>query len=604
MRISQVAQPVQYAPAYQPPQPAGTLHAELTADGTRIALMAAGSDWDRDRICVLLEKLTCELSETGTGAMTVPATWAVAVQLGWTFRDTGLVWAPRPRLRDWMAAEAARRYARPPPLEKSWPDGLEPRDYQVEDARQLAVAGKALLLHEMGVGKSLIAILGLEQRRRLGTEIFPLCIVAPSRDVADHWQREISTWMPSWPAPQMYLDPGRERLLDSRDRVLVTTYATATLDAPAGGKGPLHRYRPAAVVLDEAQYVQSARAERTKACERIAKHAATVIELSGTLFTRDTGGSFAPLKILDPGTWGDKGRYKERFLLTRKTEYAETVTGLNPATRAEFDACLAGQLIRRTKRDVLPQLPPKVYSVLRPDIPPGWRQAYTELRDDMLANLPDGGELPVFDTLTQMTRLSQLASCAADVEWEEVLDERTGLMVPKAKVTLRAPSWKAETLMGIMAKATAPVAVYTASRQLAVITGRDYLEKAGYRTGYILGTGQGITQGTRKRDIAAFQRGELDAIVCTAKAGGVGITLTAADTVVFLQRDLEFDKAIQPEDRAHRLGQLADQVHIVDVVAKGTFDERARELIHEKGAKWAEFCKDPDLVRSLLGGKR
>lgn len=589
--------------APQAPPVTGTLHGFLSQDGRQIVLAAsAASAWSKQAIGAHLSKLTCELSWPSGNICVVPCTWPVVVQIGHAFSQlTGLRWVPDDRLRDWIAAESARRTAPLPELEPSWPPWLEPRGYQAEGARMIAAAGKFLLLDEQGTGKSIQAILGIEQRRRMDVKVFPLVVITPSREVADFWAREIGKWLPGWPEPVMYLDPGRERLLEDRNRVLITTYNTAMLDA-RDRNGPLARYAPAAVVLDEAQEIQSASAARTEAAERVTRHAVTVIEISGTLFTQDTGGSFAPLKVLDQLSWASKERYKDRFLLTRKTEYAEKVTGLNPLTEPEFRACLAGQMIRRTKR-VLPELPPKQYSILRPEIPAEWQRAYNEMRDYMLATLPDGGgDLPVFDTLTKVTRLSQLASCAADVEWTEEYDERLDMMVRKPVVTLRPPSWKAETLMGIMAKATRPVAVYTSSRQLARITGEHYLKPAGYKTGYIIGPGDGVTPGTRKRDVAAFQAGELDAIVCTAKAGGVGITLTAADTVVFLQRDTRFDKSIQPEDRAHRFGQLAEAVHIVDVVAKGTFDERVRELIHEKGAKWAEFCRDRQFVADLLGG--
>ena len=188
------------------------------------------------------------------------------------------------------------------------------------------------------------------------------------------------------------------------------------------------------------------------------------------------------------------------------------------------------------------------------------------------------------DTLTRLTRLSQLASSAADVRIEQVLDKVTGELVldeltgePKTRqvVTLRAPSWKAESLLGIIAERPGqPVAVFAESRQLAMIAGQ-YCEDAGLRTGYITGVGDGITQGTRKRDREAFQAGKLDVIICTAGAGGTGITLTAAGTVVMLQRSWQLDLAIQPEDRAHRIGQLADHVEIIDIVAKGTVDRAA-----------------------------
>lgn len=596
---------------YQRNRPIGALRGFLTPDG-RIALTAAGSDADKMRIDTLATKLTAARTETSNppnGIWTVPCTWANAVQIGWTFGQIpDLAWVPDAKLRDWMAAEGERRFGPLPEMGQCWPPWLEPRDYQVEAARMIARARKFFLLDDMGLGKTIITLIGLEQIRQMGYGIFPLVVLVPSWDVADGWYREITKWMPSdWHEPVMYEGTSRTRLLRHPGvNVILSTYATARLDA-ADMNGPLARYQPASVVADEASRIKNARAKQAMATERIAKHAANVIILSGTLITRDVGDAFPSLKTIDPGTWPDKKRYRKRFCLVREDEHGDVITGLNPYTTQEFFACLASQLIRRAKADVLKELPEKTYSVLRPVIPPEWMKAYRQMEEDMLAELPEGGELSVMDTLSKITRLSQLASSAADVTWEDVPVVVDGLVTgteKKAIVKLRAPSWKAEALMPVMDQRTAPVVVFMASRQLARIVGEDYLKPAGYRIGYVIGPGDGVTRGTRQRDIAAFQAGELDALVCTAGAGGVGITLTAADTVVFLQRPWPLDDAVQPEDRVHRMGNLAPKIQIIDVVAKGTVDQRVRDLLRNKAGQLSEFARDPRIVRELLGGNR
>lgn len=222
----------------------------------------------------------------------------------------------------------------------------------------------------------------------------------------------------------------------------------------------------------------------------------------------------------------------------------------------------------------------------------------------MLAELPDGGELPVMSTLAKLTRLSQLASSAADVTVTEEADERTGLAVKRYHVTLKPPSWKAESLLEILAERPGqPVAAFMDSRQLAVITGR-YCEDAGLRCGYVIGKGGGVTGKTRQQDVDAFQAGKLDVIICTAGAGGLGITLTRAGAVVMLQRSLQYDLAIQPEDRAQRIGaeEFSDHIDIIDIVAQGTIDQRRRTVLRDKAGQLGQLVRDPRIVRELLGG--
>jgi len=215
----------------------------------------------------------------------------------------------------------------------------------------------------------------------------------------------------------------------------------------------------------------------------------------------------------------------------------------------------------------------------------------------------------VMSVLAQLTRLSQLASSAADVEVTYEPDPDTGLMVPHYHVTLKRPSWKAESLLGYLAEREGlPTAVFTESRQLAMLAG-GYCTEAGLRTGFITGPGPGlpggppVTQRTRERDKDAFQAGQLDVIICTAGAGGMGITLTAANAAAMLQRSWQLDLGLQPEDRIHRPGaERWDHVEITDFVTLGTIDQRRREVLKDKGAQLGQLLREPGFVRSLLGG--
>jgi SNF2 family DNA or RNA helicase len=370
------------------------------------------------------------------------------------------------------------------------------------------------------------------------------------------------------------------------------------------------------VLVHNCHLITNQHAHQTAAVQRIAQHAATFLAASGTFVTRNAKDAYPVLEAMDRRSFPAGERYTARYCKTSGADYEnETIDGLDPLAEPELRAVLAGQMHRFAKADVLDQLPPKIYSVRRPEIPAEWRSAYDQMEQLWLAELPDGDvELSAMDTLTRLTRLSQLASSAADVRIEYVWDERAGAEVPKQIVTLRAPSWKAESLTGILAeRPDQPTAVFTESRPLALITGQ-YCEKAGLRTGYIVGKSSGpeddaygpgyrITDATRQAARDGFQAGKLDVIICTAGAGGTGITLTAANCAVMLQRSWQYDLGIQVEDRIHRIGaEIHAHVEIIDIVAQGTVDERRREILREKAGHAAEWAQDPRLVRQILGG--
>jgi SNF2 family DNA or RNA helicase len=105
--------------------------------------------------------------------------------------------------------------------------------------------------------------------------------------------------------------------------------------------------------------------------------------------------------------------------------------------------------------------------------------------------------------------------------------------------------------------------------------------------------------------VDAFQRGDLDVICATTGAGGVGITLTAASTEIFLQRPQSLVESIQSEDRAHRIGsEVHESIEIIDIVAAGTIDMRTRELLRTHAGQLSELVRDPRIVDQLLGGPR
>jgi SNF2 family DNA or RNA helicase len=627
--FGQLAQPSPYQlPAYrEPPRNGyygdGALRGEMTADGRHMVLWATGSAHDKKNIAERLHLLTAAgesaLDENGqpTGARYYPLSWATVVQLGFIYNHDGrTVWKPWPRLTEWIIAETIRRTSPPPPVDLSYlPAGLAPRHYQADGAAAIASAGKFLLGDDPGTGKTVTTLCGIEARRRAGTDIFPMVITVPSWEVARVWEDHIRTWMPHWPEPVLHRGPKRARVQGWKhgQYILITTYATLRRDAP-DMRGLLVKIRAKAVIADECHLARNPKAKQSKALWRVAHYAPTMVWASGTLVTHDFGDIYQPLFTMAPLDFPSKEDLKKRYLAIRRGngEYDETILGLRPEMEAEFFAVLAGQLRRVAKADVLTELPEKIYSVRRPEMPPEWRRAYDTMEAQMLAELPDGEELPVMSILEQLTRLSQLASSAADVATEYKTDERTGLLVPHYTVTLKPPCWKADALLDYLAeRPDQPTAVFAESRQLAMITG-EYCRKAGLRTGYVAGTGDSgeygepgvrITNSSRRAAVEDFQAGKLDVILCTLGAGGLGITLTASNSAAMLQRSYQFDLAIQPEDRVHRIGaEIHDHVEITDFVTVGTVDQRRREVLRDRAGQLGQLVRDPRIVRQLLGG--
>jgi SNF2 family DNA or RNA helicase len=594
---------------------AGTLHAELTADSKHIVMMAAGDAWEQKKLGEILRLSTPTLRKSKDvlkidGGIVAPVTWPFVVQLEHTFTGDdgyggGNGWVQYgPRLTQWILDELDARRDRDDPLPAGMlPEGCVPRDYQVGGARSVAYSGRFLILDDPGVGKTVTSILGLAWRMELEHTVFPAVIVVPSWGVGRAWQREIAKWMPHWKAV-LWTGAKRQELAGTAD-VYIVTYATARRDA-ADAKGPLVKLKPSAVIADEVHWIANAKAVQTKAVQRIASKASTFIGLSGTIIRTDVRDLWAALKAMEPASWPSGKRLTDRYCIQGRADYGPSpIEGLDPAREPEFRDTLRAAMRRVAKQDVLTQLPPKIYSVRRVAIPDEWRKAYDDMETDMLAELPDGQELQAMDVLTRMNHLSQMASSAFDVTITEDEPDEWGIVKKHYHITLKEPCWKADELMEIMEerRGAAPIVTFAPSRQLMVLAGQR-AEKEGYRVGYYLGLGKGVTEKSRQRDFDAFQDGQLDLLCVTTQAGGTGLTLTAAGTAVFLRRPWELTDSIQAEDRVHRIGSEIHThgVEIIDVRTIRSVEQRVVERLHEKGANLSELVQDPRIARQLLGG--
>ena len=582
-----------------------TIVGELTADQDHVILMAVGPDWEvADAARTLMALTPLGKQTTPPGALRIPATWPAVVQLSTAF---GPFWQPGPALVAWITEQVRRRTATPSALTLATtpPPGMVPRRYQVEAACMIREVGSCLLFDEPGVGKSMETVLGLVERAHAGHAVFPVLVVAPS-SVVDPWLYEFRAWAPTWRVRAWRGSPERRRALAGTADVYVTSYGTVRRDAVDTNprNSPLIGLRPVTVVADECHLLKHQASSQSRAVRRLATRATTFIGLSGTPITHSPACLWPTLEALEPGAWPSRERWVGRYCTSIPGDYSSTVTGLNPYAEAEFRMTLLGRHRRVSKADVLAELPPKVYSVRTVDLPPAYRAAYDSLEQDMLAELPDGGELSVMSVLAQLTRLGQLASAAADIETttEIVTDPDTGLPMEKVhqKVTLKAPSWKVSALLEVLDERPGqPVVAFAPSRQLIMLAGEAATE-AGLKVGHIVG-GQTAKERTANRE--AFQRGDLDLICVTTGAGGVGLTLTAARTVVFLQRPWSLVEAMQAEDRSHRLGsERHESIEIVDIVARKTIDSRVRAVLRERAGQLADLVQDPRIVAELLGG--
>lgn len=527
-----------------------------------------------------------------------PLSWATCVVARGVLGDSLQV---GPALAEWAKAE--RRDRIDPALalasaeDAPGPDVLY--QYQRVGTQFLRIAGSALLADEMGTGKTIQTIMALE-----ADDAYPALVVCPN-SVKAVWEREYARWAPGRTIAvagngTATAKKAVEQVANGLADVLVVNweslrslsrlapYGSIRLQGckncePGSTRRPdlcqkedkvLNLIRWGAVVADEAHRGKSPRADQTRALWAIGDRADRRIALTGTPIANSAADLWSVMRFVAPSEYPSKGAWIDRYALTEANFFSGgmDVLGLNPATRPELDRYFRPRFLRRTKAEVLPDLPPKVYQRRDVFLSGKQKKAYDQLSAGMIAEI-EGGVILADNALTASLRLRQLASAYGTVkstvgpDWDK-------------QVKLEEPSSKLDELEAVLAElGDRQVVVFAESSQLINLA-YDRLLSAGM-PGVATITGS-TPQGTRDRNIEEFQAGDVRVLMLTVAAGGEGITLTAADTCIFLQRPWSAVLNAQAEDRLHRVGQEGQSVTYIDLVTAGTIEERVFEALAEK----------------------
>jgi SNF2 family DNA or RNA helicase len=482
----------------------------------------------------------------------------------------------------------------------------------------LDTAGDALLGDDMGTGKTIQALKALEFDNAL-----PALVISPN-SVKAAWAREAAKWYPeahvykiegTAPAKLKMLkeaqdDPCALVLINFESVRLwsrLAPYGSFRLrkcrdcdkvNGEVGLKSASCEVHPKilntipfkTVIVDEAHRIKDPKSKQTRGCWAV-MHGPTVQRrwaMTGTPLANHPGDLWSIMHGVNRQDFPSRTKFVDRYCLLAYNAYgAMDVVGINPEHRDEFFKILDPRFRRMPKSLVLSQLPPKVRTQRLVDMSPKQAAAYRDIADGFLTRLEDGGLLVAPNNLAAQVRLLQLSSSYCQVE-----KDPDGVVT---KVTLCAPSPKIDELELILEElGDAPVVVAAESRQLIELASAR-LTKNGVSHGLITGA-----QNTweRERALGAFQSGQLRALLFTVKAGGTGLTMTRANTIIFLQRSWSMIDNKQSEDRVHRIGsEHHSHINIIDVVTRNTVEDLVQiPRLYDKLERLEEINRDRQLM--------
>lgn len=411
------------------------------------------------------------------------------------------------------------------------------------------------LADDMGLGKTAQTIANICVEHAEGRLTAPALIVVPTSLVAN-WTAELTKFSPHLSVVVLHgLERHEKRERLEHVHVVITTYTVLTRDIEVMKHLPWH-----IVVLDEAQAIKSPEARATRAVCQL--KTTNKICLSGTPIENNLDELWSQFAFLMPGLLGDRRGFTKRF----RTPIEKNG---DPECRAQLVQRIAPFILRRTKSEVATELPPKHTILRRITLAPDQRELYETIRGTL------------YETVREQMAERTLAQSRVIV-LDALLKLRQACCDPRlvrlGNTRGTESSAKLDDLMEMISE------LIPEGRRILVFSQftsmLDLIKPRLNEAGVPFVELRGDTR-DRATPVQTFEAGKVPLFLISLKAGGRGLNLTSADTVIHY--DPWWNPAVeaQASDRAHRIGQTKS-VFVYKLIATDTVEERILELQQRK----------------------
>lgn len=344
------------------------------------------------------------------------------------------------------------------------------------------------------------------------------------------------------------------------------------------------------VILDEAHKIKSVKTQARKHIARLKAKRRHV--MTGTGFVNRPDEVWSLLNWLEPKKWTSYWAFRNRYCQHYENDVWDAnagryrtyrvIAGIKKHRVKEFREKLAEYGPRHTKKEVYPDLPPVIKTKLTVELNAIQRQMYESIKSDLRAEDQNGTFLLSPTTISALTRMRQIAVATPEV----TKDYFDPLLLRRIfQVRLTEPSAKLDAMMDILEglewdeERKDQVVVFTQFRD-AVELAKVRMAKAGIS---FIHMQQPDNEATRLAKVQAFQDGEAQVFICTLALGSESITLTAASTVIFLDRSWSPTINSQAISRVYGRGEERDEpVQIIQIEAIKTVDQKIESVLNHK----------------------
>lgn len=441
----------------------------------------------------------------------------------------------------------------------------ELRDYQLDGFNWLSRLAQwgvgACLADDMGLGKTIQALAVMLNYAPHG-----VCLVVAPLSVCMNWEVEAQRFAPTLNCI-LFGGGDRQDMLDKLQPfdLLICSYGLLQQEQVAEMLAKVHFQM---IVLDEAQAIKNFATKRSQAAMNL--HGEFKLITTGTPIENHLGEFWNLFRFINPGLLGSLEHFNQRYAGPIEKNHDKEAS-------KHLRKLIQPFILRRTKNQVLEELPPRTEILLQVELSSEEIAFYETLRRQAVEKLTSNEKRPSgqkhLQILAEIMKLRR-ACCNSQ------------LVVPNISLASSKLKVFGDLLEELLDNNHKALVFSQFVDHLKII--RDHLDKNHVTYQYLDGS---TSAKERKNRVAAFQAGKGDVFLISLKAGGTGLNLTAADYVIHM--DPWWNPAVedQASDRAHRIGQQRP-VTIYRLVAQQTIEEKIVALHHQKR----------NLAESLLEG--
>jgi SWI/SNF-related matrix-associated actin-dependent regulator of chromatin subfamily A-like protein 1 len=429
--------------------------------------------------------------------------------------------------------------------------------YQREDVLKIEkMKGRVLLASQMGTGKTCIVSTYIKRH----PELSPKLIVCPA-SLKLVWARELKQWGVT---EKITIVNGKKSSIP-KEGIVILNY-----DLAFNYYCDIEEIGFKLLCCDESHYLCHTDSKRSRALKYVSKNIEQIMLLSGTPLTARPANLWGQLSMISPEMFNSQTKFMERYCNIKRDSSGKGASNTDELNRILSESFM----IRRLKKDILKDLPPKIYTAIPFEMSDEDRKTYDYAKTDLINYLKENYGLEKArkaawaEAIVKMSHLRQLAVAGKmeqSIQWiKDTLENGNKIIV--FAVHKAVISRLMEEFESIAVK----------------IDGS-------------------VSQKQRELNVKQFQEDENTRLfVGNIQSSGVGITLTAADTVVFMETSWTPGEVAQAIDRAHRIGTEAECINIYYLVADRTIDQDIARTLDAKARTLADVLDGGDLDEDVL----